>query len=171
MSGMTLEAHIGSLRPDQQWQIAWQMARAALPIWEAYTREGRLGYVDSVVGMVHQVAPDLLSRALAAAKVLVDTPDLDSLPHATGRMHALQAEFLDPIVALQDADWELPAPVQLVFYAVSNLVDALAGQAETVFSESTRYVVVNQAVDALQQAELMHEGEIRAILYQFGERA
>ena len=171
MSMPTLEEHLASLAPDQQWQVAWQMAAAALPIWEAYARDGQLRYVDSVVGMVHDVAPDLLARALAEAKVLVDTPDMDSLPHGTGRMHAIQSEFLDPIVALQDMDWELPAPVQLVFYAVSNLVDALAGQAQTVFSESTRYVVVNQAVDALQQTGLLHEGAIRAILYQFGERA
>jgi hypothetical protein len=171
VSALTLEDHIASLQPEQQWQIAWEMASAALPIWEAYAREGRLGYLDSAVGMAHQVAPDLLARALAEAKVLVDTPEMDSLPHGAGRMHALQAEFRDPVSALQDMDWKLPAPVQLVFYAVSNLVDALAGQAKTVLSASTHYVVVNQAVDALQQTGLLQEEAIRAILYQFGERA
>lgn len=168
---MNLDEHIASLPSAQQWVIAYQMARAALPIWEAFAVDGELHYIDSVVGMSHTVAPDLLARALAAAEELVHMPERDMRAHAGGRMKEFQAEFLDPIVALQDMDWELPSPVQRCFYAVSNLVEVLSGQERSTFGEAMRYVVVNQALDAIHQARLLSDAEIHAILYQFGERA
>lgn len=168
---MTLEEHLASLLSIQQWRIALQLAEAALPIWEAFAATDELHYYDGVVGMSHTVAPDLLARALAEARALIDTPGFEELPHAAGRMKALRAEFFDPIVALQDMDWELPQSVLLTFYAVSNLVDGLTGTQTSVHGESLRYVIANQAIDALQQTERMQPVEIRAILYQFGERA
>jgi hypothetical protein len=168
---MTLEEHLATLPSAQQWRIAWQMAAAALPIWEHYARTAKLQYFDGVVGMSHTVAPDLLARAVAEVGQLIQKPAFEEVPHASGRLRGLQAEFLDPIVALQDMDWELPRAVQCCFYAVSNLVDAAAGEARSPFGESMRYVVVNQAIDAIEQAATLTETEIRAILYQFGERA
>jgi hypothetical protein len=168
---MTLEEHLASLLPIQQWQIALQLAEAALPIWEAFAATDDLHYYDGVVGMSHTIAPDLLARALAEARACIDAPGFEEQPHAAGRMKSLRHEFLEPIVALQDMDWELPQTVQLAFYAVSNLVDGLTGTETTVHGEGIRYVVANQAIDALQREGRVQRPEIHAILYQFGERA
>jgi hypothetical protein len=73
-------------------------------------------------------------------------------------------QFDDPIIALQDTDWELPNEVQKTFYAVYNLIDTLMGKKKTVFEESSIYVSINQAIDALETSKTLTFDEINKIL-------
>ena len=76
----------------------------------------------------------------------------------------LRSEFDEPIVALQDGDWELPDVVVSTFYGVYNMIDALTGKEQTVFNESTIYVSVNQLADALDSSKTMGFNDINRIL-------
>lgn len=78
----------------------------------------------------------------------------------------MSRQFRDPIVALQDLDWELPNEVERTFYAVHNLLDSLLGKEKTVVNEATIYVTINQAIEALESSNLLTEKEIREILYE-----
>jgi hypothetical protein len=75
-------------------------------------------------------------------------------------------QFSDPLVALQDLDWELPNEVERTFYAVHNLLDSALGIEKTIFNEATIYVTINQAIEALESSKLLTEKEIREILYE-----
>ncbi|HEV7424358.1 MAG TPA: hypothetical protein VGO21_04175, partial [Candidatus Paceibacterota bacterium] len=76
----------------------------------------------------------------------------------------IRRQFDDPIVALQDTDWQLPDEVQKTFYAVYNLIDTLLVKEKTVFDESTIYVSINQAADALETSKTLTFYDINQIL-------
>ena len=65
---------------------------------------------------------------------------------------------------MQDCDWELPDEVFKTFYSVHNLLDSLVGKKQTVFGESTIYVSINQAIDAIEKSKTLTLEEINAIL-------
>jgi len=68
---------------------------------------------------------------------------------------------------MQDLDWELPYPVEQTFYATPNLLDKINGEDITVFHESQIYIVINEAIDALQEAEIMTQVEIKELLEKY----
>jgi hypothetical protein len=78
----------------------------------------------------------------------------------------LSRQFSDPILALQDLDWELPYEVERTFYAVHNLLDSVLGKEKTVFNGTTIYVTINQAIDAIESSKLLSETEIKEMLYE-----
>lgn len=72
----------------------------------------------------------------------------------------IQAEFDDPVTALQDSDFDLPPAVKLTFYSAHNLMDELLKGGKTAFGNSHVYVAINQAVDALEHSGLMSDKSI-----------
>lgn len=155
---MTLEAYILSLDEGRRLAAAVHFCALALPIWETYSEGNALRYVDTVVGMQHFVDPGLLQQVLDLARGRPE-PGLA----------ALEAGFLDPIVALQDDDWDLPEEVRLTFYAHYNLLEHLAGRHVSMFGEASLYVAVNQAADALDKASRMDFARMRQELERFAE--
>jgi hypothetical protein len=103
----------------------------ALGVWEAYVRRhGPIEYVDSVVGMYHCVDNALPRDALTSVEAGVD------------RAGVVQ-RYLEPIVALQDDDLELPNHIELAYYAIYNLYrSAVEGAA------LDDWLIVNQALAA-----------------------
>ena len=156
---MTLKEFIESLEEQKQYKLALILTERALCIWNNYTELNKPEYRDSVVGMYHAVRKDILFRTLETIKKELANPK-------TQREHIdrLREEFSDPIVAMQDLDWELPYPVERIFYAIRNFLDKLNGQDTTVFGEPQIYTVINQAIDALETAEILTEAEIKALL-------
>jgi len=163
---MTLEEHIKDLSEDKQFAIAINMIKLALPIWDKYAEQNELTYYDSVVGLKHEVERDLLKETVAEVEKHFSTSKTAIASRKSSNLLYFSEQFTDPIVALQDTDWELPKEVEKIFYAVHNLLDAAIGQDMTVFNEATIYVSINQATDALQIAKTITEESIREILYE-----
>jgi hypothetical protein len=154
-----LKEYCCSLNENQLLKLAIKLCDKALFIWDDYASNHGLSYRDSVVGLSHTIRPQLLADAIGFCKM----SSFYKLLHK-GEFDKLFWEFREPIVAMQDLDWELPYPVERTFYAVNNL---LGGHQEkvTVFDELTYYVAVNQAVDALAENGTMEIEEIRKLIY------
>ena len=162
---MTLQKYIDSLSKDKQFNIAIELTRSALPIWDKYAENNELSYQDTVVGLNHSVYKQLLQDTINTVENLISTNSIKGTITKNSDLLSLDRQFSDPIVALQDTDWEPPYEVERTFYAVYNLLEAALGKIKTVFNETTIYVSINQAVDALVSSKTMTEEEIRELLY------
>jgi hypothetical protein len=162
---MTLQQHINSLSKEKQFEIAIRLTKEALPIWDKYADKNELTYQDTVVGLHHSVDRQLLRRTINAVEKFVSTNFIKRAIIKNLDLLSSDRQFNDPIVALQDTDWELPYEVERSFYAVHNLLNAALGIEKTVFNETTIYVAINQAVDALACSNTMTEEQIRKIIY------
>ena len=162
---MTLEEHIENLQKDMQFDIAIRLTKLSLPIWDKYADKNELTYRDTVVGLHHSVDRALLKNTIDAVEKYISTNMINKVIIKNTDLLSLSRQFSDPIVALQDIDWELPNEVEKTFYAVHNLLDAALGKEMTVFNESTIYVTINQAIDALNNSKTLTEEEIRKVLY------
>lgn len=159
---MTLKEFISTLDESSQYDLALTLTDKTLSIWDDYAKTNKLEYVDTVVGMHHKVEKDILSRTLSTIKLELLNPKSQRK-----KINQLREEFSDPIVAMQDLDWELPPLVELTFYATRNLLDKINGEEVTVFDEPQIYVVINQAIDALSQSEIMSDIEIKELLKRY----
>ena len=162
---MTLEEHIENLPKDKQFDIAIRLTKLSLPIWNKYADKNELTYRDTVVGLHHFVDRALLKNTIDAVEKYISTNMISKVVIKNIDLLSLSRQFSDPIVALQDIDWELPNEVEKTFYAVHNLLDAALGKEMTAFNESTIYVTINQAIDALDSSKTRTEEEIRKVLY------
>lgn len=99
-----LEEEIERQTADVARSWAWLALEEAVIVWERHAPNLKMTYRDSVVGLHHEIDPALPRRTLAATE-----------DHA-----ALEQEWLEPITALQDDDWDLPAPARDAFYAAYN---------------------------------------------------
>jgi hypothetical protein len=161
---MTLQRFVNSLRRQEQFTIAIKLARLALPIWDDYATQDELDYMDSVVGMSHTVDKKILVRTVDAVEKYVQSEDFKNGNHIKNRFSELLNEFLDPMVALQDLDWELPNEVKLTFYAIHNLLDAATGYDQTPFGEATIFVSINQSIDALTSSKRMAAEDVHSAI-------
>jgi hypothetical protein len=162
---MTLEEHIENLPKDKQFDIAIRLTKLSLPIWDKYAGKNELTYRDTVVGLHHFLDRVILKNTIDAVEKYISTNMISKVIIKNTDLLSLSRQFSDPIVALQDIDWELPNEVEKTFYAVHNLLDAALGKEMTAFNESTIYVTINQAIDALDSSKTMTEEEIRKVLY------
>jgi hypothetical protein len=158
---MDLESWCRSLPEAELLNLALRLCNKALPIWDEYCEENKPEYVDTVVGMFHKVDPGFLKRISLYIETYIE-------PHSPGSLDEglkkLEDEFTDPIIALQDQDWDLPDAVRLTFYAFYNLVCGVK-EKYSVFNELSNYVSVNQALDALMSAGKITQKEARELVY------
>ena len=160
---MTLQEYIDSLPKDKQLVIAIQFVKLALPIWTNYADKNTLIYRDTVVGMMHTVDKQILQKSIESIETFLDINKIKVLDNES-KLIELSKQFDDPIVALQDSDWELPYEVRVIFYAVYNLIHFALGKEKTIFNESTICVSINQAVDALETSKIMTFDELNKTL-------
>lgn len=156
---MPLNTIVNSLQPAHRYALANVFIRRAMPLWDNYAATGKLSYVDSVVGITHQVSVDALNRAMHVINEEINNRGTQS----TG-LGKLKYEFKEYIVALQDGDFDVPDHVKLLFYAVDNFILEMTGQEFTAFNESMIYLVINQAIDALVSSGTMNYDEVNAII-------
>jgi hypothetical protein len=170
--GYTLEELMKGLPKEGQMAMAIHFAELALPIWTEFAAQDSLTYIDGVVGMQHVISATLPMEVLTLMKAEAAQPGHRLTEAGAAALKALSHEFVEPIVALQDDDWDLPEHVKLIFYAHSNLLEYLNGH--TIFhdKESALYVVVNQAMDGLEKSGRMDFPQLRVHLQRFsGGRA
>ncbi|MEI6852547.1 MAG: hypothetical protein WCL06_06870 [Bacteroidota bacterium] len=163
---MNLQEYCDSLPKDKIIDLAIRLAKAGLAVWDKYTADNPLTYTDSIVAMHHKVDKAILSDTLTDIETYTSSGKLARILGSKDLLAGRLLEFRDPIVSLQDADWELPYEVECIFYSVYNLLRAVTGEKQTAFDdESIIYVAINQAIDAMDTAKLKTEEEIRSILY------
>ncbi len=157
---MALYDFLDTLPADKKLPTATHLLRLTLPIWNEYVSKNQKGlaYHDSVVGLAHTVDKNLLLDTLTEVEA-------DTSPEQKTNFNMLSEKFLDPIVSLQDGDWELPDAVLKTFYSAYNVLNACMGMEDTVFGERTLYVAINQAIDALTTHKIMTFDEVNNLLY------
>ena len=161
---MTLQEFCDSLSKKKQLELALSLNEKALPIWDKYVEQNTLVYRDSVVGLNHEVPNKLLADTIKEIKKYISGITLLRFLKSKTNLMKLHSHFGDPIVALQDLDWELPVPVEKIFYSIYNLLESVMGKHVTVFEEKTIYVSINQAIEALESGKVLTEFQIKEIL-------
>src|SRR5689334_21744347 len=121
---MTLQEFCNILKEEQKFKLAIILAKTALPIWKNFVEDSSLTYRDSVVGMTHNVPKNLLIDTVNEVEKYRAESKIERTFHKNSNLLKLRSYFDDPIVALQDADWELPKAVERIFYSVYNLLEA-----------------------------------------------
>lgn len=69
------------------------------------------------------------------------------------------------MVAIDDDDWSLPNKVQKAFQSIYHLAFGVEN-IRVVFGELTHYLAINQAIEAIEEGNLLSEAEIRALIYE-----
>jgi hypothetical protein len=100
-----------ALREDDRIASLVLACEPALVVWLTWATREKPVYIDTVVGMRHEVDLDLPVRALEQVRQRHAKPNPDEIIHA----------YVEPIVALQDSDWEMPGNLELAYYAIYNL--------------------------------------------------
>ena len=157
---MDLKNYIHSLTNGKQYSLAIKLIRFSLPIWGKFADKTKLSYRDSVVGLIHTVSKTLLIDTVNAVEIYLSS---NKTKGKEGLIN-LHEQFIDPEVALQDGDWELPDDVLKTFFAVFNLIEALIENETSTFDNSTIYVSINQAIDALESSKTLSFEEINKII-------
>jgi hypothetical protein len=163
----TLQQFVNSLSTDQQFKLALQLAKLALPVWDAYAKKHSLKYHDSIVGLKHIVDQNILIDTINEVECFLTTDENERHNLHDAKLAKRLEQFNDPIVALQDWDWQLPREVEKVFYAVYNLLDAAFEYNMSPSDDDEIYVSINQAIDALETAGIMTTLEIQGILKEY----
>lgn len=162
---MALKDFLNRLSKDKQHTIAIMFIELALPIWDHHADKSELSYRDTVVGLTHVIDRKLLANCLGAASDYLNSNLAENLlKRKKNKLHFFHDELLEPVVALQDGDWDLPYEVKITLYSVYNLICSLTGEENTVFDEPTIYVSINQAADALTTAQVLTFNELNEML-------
>jgi hypothetical protein len=164
---MNLEEFINSLPENKQLHLALRLIKLTLPIWESYCQDRDISYRDSVVGLTHATNKELPRNVINAVEEYLSLNRWKRMFSGMKKLSRFRSLFLEPITALQDDDWKLPYEVQTMFYAVYNLLDAAMGKTVTSFGDSTAYVSINQAADALETSKTMTFEEINSLLQEY----
>jgi hypothetical protein len=164
---MTLQEFIQSLDVNKQLELTIKLAKLILPVWEKYALNNSLSYYDSVAGLKHSVNKNLLFETIMEIESCFRADNSCALLTGNEKLIKLYKEFQDPVVALQDSDWELYDEAEKCFYSVYNLLEYVICSKQNNNDESTLYVSINQAIDALETSGTMKPDEIKYILQEF----
>ena len=163
---MTLQEFCDTLPESKQVELAVNLIKHILPVWDNYAKQSSLSYRDTVVGLTHTVPKQLLADTINEVEIYFSVPMLLRKLKRKDKLIKLYSHFSDPVIALRDTDWELPQAVEKTFYSVYNLTGSIVDKKKTIFDESAIYVSINQAIDAIQLTGLLSEKQIQEIIYQ-----
>ncbi len=76
-------------------------------------------------------------------------------------------EITEPIVALQDGDFEIPLNVELILLSAFNLNEYLNGKKKRCLKENTVYISINQSIDSITKSGNLNFDEINKILSKY----
>ncbi|HVX27018.1 MAG TPA: hypothetical protein VHB70_11790 [Parafilimonas sp.] len=158
---MTLEQLCETLSEDEQISLAIELINISFPIWKEFAQSNTLSYRDTVVGLKHNVPKELLDDTISEIENYLSTSAIIRKAKHHQSLLKLFLYYKDPVVALQDIDWELPYIPERIFYSVYNLIRSIV---ETDLKVFTISVSINQAIHAIQTAGLLTDDEIRKIL-------
>jgi hypothetical protein len=160
---MTLQKYIDGLSKEKQFNLAIKLARLTLPLWDKYAGKSKLTYRDSVVGLTHFIKKNLLKDTIELVEKCLHISNVRSTGD-WGKLINIHKQFIEPIVALQDGDWELPGEALKTFYAIYNLLEALKEKEQQSFGGSLIFISINQSIDLLDSSNTLSFEEINDIL-------
>lgn len=159
---MSLEDYTKTLDFNQQFELFLVLSQHIIPEWDKFsTEKSNLWYSDSVVGLTHHIRPEIVNDILDLIVQRLQFPKL------LDKIKELRREIAEPIVALQDDDWDIPEHIKLFFYACNSILDRFAGEKLTRFSEDQMYLAINQICDSILTAKIKNYAELNEILSQF----
>ncbi len=157
---MSLQDFLSAIPEKNQHGLSIKFLTLGLPIWDSFSSASKnLEYIDTVVGMHHKVSKDIIQRTMDIA-----TKEINSPNSRNKELIELKEEFSDPLVSLQDLDWEIPESAQLIFYSAYNLVESLTGRKETYDGETMIYISINQSIDAITREKIKTFDDINNLL-------
>jgi len=156
---MIFEEYCETLDEQKLAAIAISLCEVALFNWDHYTKNNKLRYKDTIAALYHEVRPQLLADTLAEVKNIYSNAG-----QSQTQINKLLNEFTDPLVAIDDNDWSLPNKVQKSFQSIYHLACGVEVK-RVVFGELTHYLAINQAIEAIEEGNLLSETEIRALIY------
>ncbi|OFY89695.1 MAG: hypothetical protein A3K10_14570 [Bacteroidetes bacterium RIFCSPLOWO2_12_FULL_31_6] len=157
---MSLQDLLSTIPEKNQHELSVKFLTIGQPIWKDYAINNKnLEYTDTVVGMQHKVSHDIIQRTIDLISEEIKSPK-----SKTKQIAELHQEFRDPIISLQDMDWEVPESVLLIFYSAYNLIESLKGKKETYDDESMIYISINQSIDAITREKIKTFNEINTLL-------
>jgi hypothetical protein len=109
-----LEGLCTRLNEKEKIDLALELAKLTLQIWEAYKKKNTLLLFDRTVSNTPDVEPGLLRETINA----IEHDDFADIKRSF-------SQFKQPIVMLQDGDWELSSTVRTTFYSVYNLAKGI----------------------------------------------
>jgi len=160
----SLEEFIKSLPEDKQFSLALKLLKKAIPLWDEFINEKNLSYKDGLVGLKHNVSGDLPLKVVKLTEKFLEC----GIKDIKEKILSVRLEFTDPVVALQDDDWNLPQTVLLTFYSAYNLINAISEKDSETFGPSSVSVSINQSIDALEKSKTLTPEQIKDILNRAG---
>ncbi len=160
----SLEEFSKGLPEDKQFSLALKLLKKAIPLWDEFINEKNLSYKDGLVGLKHNVSGDLALKSAKLTEKFLESGVKD----IKEEILSVRLEFTDPVVALQDDDWNLPETVLLTFYSAYNLINAISEKNSKTFGPSSVSVSINQSIDALEKSKTLTPEQIKDILNHAG---
>jgi hypothetical protein len=161
---LDLRDFVHSLNEKKKIRLALELIKIALPVWDKFADKKNLSYRDSVVWLKHEVGSTLLSEAARAIEDELGKDDINFKPEVNKNLAVYLEKFTDPVIAIEDDDWKLPATAEKIFYSVYNLLSAVLGKDE---SESGYYLAINQAIDVIDSEKIISDEKTREIINNF----
>lgn len=158
---MSLHEFCAALSKRKKIECCIVLIELAIPIWDDFAKNNELHYVDSVVAMEHEISHDILNKAIQAVKRYYKKPLILRAYYKADILNSIE-EFSEPITAMQDLDWELPPPVERLFYSVYNIVDFFNDKRKNVADSAC--ISMNQSIEALLSSGTKTVEDIKAIL-------
>lgn len=129
-----------NLSSAEKKQVQRELCKRALSEWDIYCAKGKgLQYRDSVVGMKHKIDIALPKRAYEAACNGTECAEVTE-------------SYQEPIVAMQDMDWEPPEKIEYAYYAIYNFYRKHAKN-----SDIDDWLIVNQALSSQPDDSMVRE--------------
>jgi hypothetical protein len=159
---MNLEEFVKSLSETQRISLAMRFIKLALPVWNKYAEKNKLTYKDSIVWIKHNVDKNLHQSTIDIIEKHLESSEPILKIKSNEILTKNYQDFIDPITAIQDDDWKLPAAVEKIFFSVYNLLNAIFNTDDN--SVNYYYTSINQAIDVIDSEKLLSEEEIKLIL-------
>jgi len=121
-----------SLSSEEKKEFHLDACQFSLDQWDKFWKnnDAHMRYTDSVAGIEHVVDFELPLKAYLAVK----------FNHYDG---LIEKEYREPIVALQDYDWNPPADIQMAYYSIYNLYQKYSG-----LEEIDDWLIINQSLSS-----------------------
>jgi hypothetical protein len=158
---MNLQEFCKYISAVKEFNMAIKFAFIALPVWDNYCKNNSPCYTDSITGLIHKVDSNLLINTLNESLAYFSDAE------KSNRLSELYKNFDDPVIALQDMDWDLPDEVERIFYSVYNIARGLLSEVDNENDQLIFYVAINQAIDVIESEGILTERQIRDILDEF----
>jgi hypothetical protein len=132
---MTIAQEFFKLNPKQRKLVHINLCELALVEWNEFTLSKKeIKYTETVCGTDQVVEFSLPYNAVESVKKRKD-------------IAKVKKSYLEPIVAMQDGDLQLPSDIEYAYYAIYNLFEKYI-----VHSKIDDWLIVNQALASLEKS-------------------